>query len=104
MHLVHRTLWTLCPFTITIVFCRLGLKVRLVARWENERLCPKVVVFPQVAHLAILKNFLSCYNSECNEYYRLFEGTAFYHTSQPYSRQDVNRVCSFSQIALLHTM
>jgi hypothetical protein len=39
----------------------------LVARWENERLCPKVVVFPQFAHLAILNNFLSCYNSMWNE-------------------------------------
>src|SRR5512133_994341 len=65
MHLVHKILWTLWPFSITIVFCRLGLKVRLVARWENERLCPKVVLFPQFAHLAILRtSFLAIIPSE----------------------------------------
>jgi hypothetical protein len=54
MHLVHKTLCILRPFSNTKVFCRFGLNVRLVARWENERLCPKAVDLPQVAHLAIL--------------------------------------------------
>jgi hypothetical protein len=27
--------------------------LRLVARWEKDRLCPKVVVLPQLLHLAI---------------------------------------------------
>jgi hypothetical protein len=53
MHLVQSTLCTFWPFSITNVFCRFGLNVRLVARWEKERLCPKVVDFPQFAHLAI---------------------------------------------------
>src|SRR5687768_11748994 len=38
MHLAHNTLCTARPFSITSVFCRFGLNVRLVARWENERL------------------------------------------------------------------
>jgi hypothetical protein len=42
------------PFSITEIFCRLGLNVRLVARKENERLCPKVVALPQVLHLAMI--------------------------------------------------
>jgi hypothetical protein len=54
MHLVHHTCLTFWPFFIIVIFWRLGLKSRLVARWENERLCPKVVVLPQFAHLAIL--------------------------------------------------
>jgi hypothetical protein len=43
-----------------VTFWRFGLNVRLVARWEKERLCPKVVVFPQLLHLAILQ-ILSLY-------------------------------------------
>lgn len=53
MHLVQSTLCILRPFSITSVFCKFGLNVRLVARWEKERECPKVVAFPQFAHLAI---------------------------------------------------
>jgi hypothetical protein len=37
MHLVQSSLCTLRPFSITSVFCRFGLNVRLVARWEKER-------------------------------------------------------------------
>jgi hypothetical protein len=55
MHLVHNTFFTMRPFSSKLTFCRFGLKERLVARWENERLCPKVVAFPQFAHLAILQ-------------------------------------------------
>ena len=54
MHFVHKTLCILRPFSNTRVFCRFGLNVRFVARWENERLWPKAVFLPQVAHLAIL--------------------------------------------------
>lgn len=57
MHLAHNTLCTTRPFSITSVFCRFGLNVRLVARWENERLCPKVVDLPQLAHLAIFLQY-----------------------------------------------
>jgi len=53
MHLVQSTLCTTRPFSMTRDFCRFGLNVRLVARWEKERLCPKVVDLPQFAHLAI---------------------------------------------------
>jgi len=56
MHLVQSTLCTLRPFSITNVFCKFGLNLRLVARWEKERACPNVVDFPQFAHLAI-ENF-----------------------------------------------
>jgi len=37
MHLVQSTLCTTRPFSITTVFCRFGLNLRLVARCENER-------------------------------------------------------------------
>ena len=53
MHLVQSTLCTTLPFSITNVFCKFGLNLRLVARWEKDRECPKVVVFPQCAHLAM---------------------------------------------------
>jgi hypothetical protein len=59
MHLVHSTLWITRPFSITIVFCKFGLNLRLVARWENERLCPNAVDLPQFAHLAMTYDFLS---------------------------------------------
>lgn len=55
MHFAHKTLLTLRPLTITVTFCRLGRKVRLVARREKLRLWPKVVVFPQFSHFAIVK-------------------------------------------------
>ena len=58
MHLAHITLRTLRPSTITVTFWRLGRKVRLVARREKLRLCPKVVVLPQDSHFAIVE-FLS---------------------------------------------
>ena len=44
------------PFSMILTFCRFGLNVRLVARRENERLCPKVVALPQELHLAILED------------------------------------------------
>ena len=54
MHLAHSVFLTNRPFAaITLTFWRLGLNVRLVARWEKERLWPKVVVLPQLLHLAI---------------------------------------------------
>src|SRR5512142_352361 len=56
MHLVHSTCFTSRPFFMIDTFCRLGLNVRFVARWENERLCPNVVVLPQFAHLAIVQD------------------------------------------------
>ena len=54
IHLAHSTFLTMRPFCSTDTFCRLGLNLRLVARKENERLCPKAVALPQVAHLAIV--------------------------------------------------
>lgn len=54
MHLAHSIFLTMRPFSITETFCKFGLNVRLVARWENERLWPKVVALPQVLHLAML--------------------------------------------------
>jgi len=53
MHLAHSVFLTKRPFSITLTFWRLGLNVRLVARCEKERLWPKVVVLPQLLHLAI---------------------------------------------------
>lgn len=38
MHLVHSVFLTKRPFSITETFWRFGLNVRLVARWEKERL------------------------------------------------------------------
>ena len=38
MHLAHNVFLTRRPFSITETFWRLGLNVRLVARWEKERL------------------------------------------------------------------
>src|SRR3990172_13104027 len=54
MHLVHNTLCTGRPFSITSVFCRFGLNLRFVARCENERLWPKDVDLPHFAPLGIL--------------------------------------------------
>lgn len=54
MHLAHSVFLTIRPFSITETFCKFGLNVRLVARKEKERLCPKVVALPQVLHLAML--------------------------------------------------
>ena len=54
MHLAHNVFLTMRPFSITETFCKFGLKERLVACWENERLWPKVVALPQVLHLAML--------------------------------------------------
>jgi len=54
MHLAHKVFLTMRPFSITVTFCRLGLNVRLVACWENERLWPKVVALPQELHFAML--------------------------------------------------
>ena len=56
MHLVHITFCTRWPCSSSVTFCRFGFQVRLVACWENERLCPKVVDFPHLAHLAILQD------------------------------------------------
>ncbi len=56
MHLAHSTCFTMRPFFMIDTFCRLGLKARFVARWENERLCPNEVVLPQFAHLAIVQD------------------------------------------------
>lgn len=47
MHLAHSTFLTLRLPSYTVIFCRFGLNARLVARIENDRLWPKVVVFPQ---------------------------------------------------------
>ncbi len=47
MHLAHSVFWTRLPFSKMLTFCKFGLNLRLVARWENERLWPKVVVLPQ---------------------------------------------------------
>ena len=54
MHFVHITSLTNCPFLSNVTFCRFGFQSRFVARCENERLCPKLVVLPQFEHLAIL--------------------------------------------------
>ncbi len=56
MHLVHITFWTKRPFSSSVTFCKFGFQLRLVARWENERLCPNVVVLPHFAHLAIFQD------------------------------------------------
>jgi hypothetical protein len=52
--LAHSVFLTMRPFSMTVTFCKFGLNLRLVARWEKERLCPNVVVFPQVLHFAIV--------------------------------------------------
>jgi len=57
MHLAHNTFRTITPFSYTETFCRFGLNLRLVARNEKLRLCPKVVVFPQCSHFAIGLSF-----------------------------------------------
>lgn len=56
MHLVHITFWTRTPFSSSVTFCRFGFQLRFVARCENERLCPKVVVLPHFEHLAIFQD------------------------------------------------
>jgi hypothetical protein len=56
MHFAHRVCWTLRPLSSTVTFCRFARNLRLVARWEKERLWPKVVVFPQLEHFAIFWN------------------------------------------------
>jgi hypothetical protein len=53
MHLAHSVFLTMRPFSMIETFCRFGLNVRLVACWENERLCPKVVALPQVLHFML---------------------------------------------------
>lgn len=55
MHLAHSTLRTVLPFSATLTVCRLARKVRLVAFLDQGLFCPKVVVFPQCAHFAIVK-------------------------------------------------
>jgi hypothetical protein len=58
IHLAHTTLRTFLPPSNTVTACKLGRKVRLVLLFDHGRFLPKVVVFPQFAHLAIF-NFLS---------------------------------------------
>jgi len=55
IHLAQSVLRNLTPFSMISTRCKLGLNLRLVARIEKLRLCPKVVVFPQCSHLAILE-------------------------------------------------
>jgi hypothetical protein len=38
MQRAHNTFCNLRPFSMRVTFCKLGRKVRLVARMENERL------------------------------------------------------------------
>jgi len=57
IHFVQRVRFTAFPFSVIVVFCKFGLNLRFVARWEKLRLCPKVVVFPQISHFAIFIPF-----------------------------------------------
>jgi hypothetical protein len=54
MHFVHKVLETLRPCSKMEIFWRFALNLRLVALMEKLRLCPKVVVFPQFSHFAIV--------------------------------------------------
>jgi hypothetical protein len=56
-HFVQMVLLTGFPLSMTVVFCKFGLNLRFVARMEKLRLCPKVVVFPQISHFAIFNPF-----------------------------------------------
>ena len=56
-HFVQSVLLTAFPFSMIVVFCKFGLNLRFVARWEKLRLCPKVVVFPQISHFALFNPF-----------------------------------------------
>jgi hypothetical protein len=67
MHLAQSVFLTNRPFSITVTFCKFGLNFRLVACWEKERLCPKVVVFPQLLHLAIFQILSLRRNFPCLE-------------------------------------
>jgi len=58
IHLAHKTLLTITPFSIIVTFCKLGLNMRFVARIEKLRLCPNVVVLPHFSHFAICLSFL----------------------------------------------
>jgi hypothetical protein len=80
MHFVHITCLTRRPFFRMDTFWRLGFQFRLVARKENERLCPKEVVLPQFAHLAIVHNPFN--DPRC---FPALAGTALYHKSYPSS-------------------
>ena len=59
MHLAHKTFLTFFPLTIKVTLCKLGRKVRLVARNEWLRLWPNAVVLPQDSHFAMIFYFLS---------------------------------------------
>jgi hypothetical protein len=52
---VHKIFRTFLPFSTIVTRCKFGRKVLLVARIEKLRLCPNVVVFPQIAHFAIFE-------------------------------------------------
>jgi hypothetical protein len=53
MHLVHKTLRTLRPFSKTLTVCKFGRKVLWVAFFDQGRLRPKVVFLPQFAQVAM---------------------------------------------------
>jgi hypothetical protein len=53
MQRVHITFCTFRPLSYTETFCRFGLNFRLVAFFDQGRLCPKVVFLPHTEHLAI---------------------------------------------------
>jgi hypothetical protein len=55
MQLAHSIFRITRPFSITETFCKLGRKVRRVARMEKLRLLPNVVDFPHRSHFAIVR-------------------------------------------------
>ena len=82
MHLAHKTFLTFFPLTIKETLCRLGRKVRLVARNEWLRLWPNIVVLPQASHFAMI-------NIPFIHYERLFD-TRFYDKQKFYHNPYLN--------------
>ncbi len=54
MHLAHKTLRFLRPFSKTLMVCKFGRNVLGVAFFDQGRLRPNAVVLPQCAHFAII--------------------------------------------------
>ena len=76
MHFVHMTDLTRRPSFRRVTFCRLGFHARLVARCENERLCPNVVPLPQFEHFAIVHDPSNDFGDP-----PVLTGTGLYHKS-----------------------
>ena len=94
MHFVHIVRWTKRPPSRIRTRCRLGWNLRLLALIEKLRLCPKVVVLPQFAHLAIVAcTSLSGSVGPCRQavYYHIRQQASIWPPTNPACLRMTNR-------------